>query len=284
MAVLRILDTLPMYVAAQEGLFEKHGVRVEFIPVGSAPERDSILNTGQADGMINEIVSTLFYNKDEPVVQIVRFARVATAEHPMFHVLASQASGITTVEGLEGAKVGISQGTVIEYITDRLLEAEGLEPGAVEAVAVPGIPDRMTLLSSGELQAAVLPDPFSFLAMQSGAVVVVDDSSHPEFGHSTITFRTEVIEAQPEAVRAFLAAIEEATALINADPGKWTGLLVERELVPAPLQGTYEIGPYPTAGVPSAEQWNDVLAWARDKGLIDKDVSYETSVNAGFLP
>jgi ABC-type nitrate/sulfonate/bicarbonate transport system substrate-binding protein len=32
MALLPILDNLPMYVAQQEGLFEKHNVKVEFIP------------------------------------------------------------------------------------------------------------------------------------------------------------------------------------------------------------------------------------------------------------
>ena len=47
-AVLPIIDTLPMYVAEAEGLFAKHGVTVEFIPVASAPERDQLLAAGQA--------------------------------------------------------------------------------------------------------------------------------------------------------------------------------------------------------------------------------------------
>jgi len=51
-AVLPIIDTLPMYVAQQEGLFEKHNVSVAFVPVASAPERDQILSAGQADGAI----------------------------------------------------------------------------------------------------------------------------------------------------------------------------------------------------------------------------------------
>ena len=35
-AVLPILDALPMYVAQQEGLFADHDVIVEFVPAGSA--------------------------------------------------------------------------------------------------------------------------------------------------------------------------------------------------------------------------------------------------------
>jgi aspartate/methionine/tyrosine aminotransferase len=41
---------------------------------------------------------------------------------------------------------------------------------------------------------------------------------------------------------------------------------------------------FPTASVPSQDQWDDVLAWAKEKALVTKDVSYSESVNDGFLP
>ncbi len=233
-AVLRILDTLPMYVAQQEGLFDAKGITVEFIPAASAAERDQIITAGQADGMINEVVSTLLYNKDQIQIQIVRFARTATPTSSQYSVLAAQQSGITDVQGLKGVEIGISQGTVIEYITDRLLEAEGLAPEDINIVAVPKIDVRMNLLGTGELKAATLPDPFSSLALQQGAVLVTDDTRHPEYGYSTISFRKPVIDEHPEAIKAFLAAIEEATALINADPTKYENVLTEQKLIPHP--------------------------------------------------
>ena len=116
-ATLPILDTLPMYVAQQEGLFEKHGVTAEFVPAASAAERDQIFAAGQVDGMINDGISTLFYNQDQPQIQVVRFARTATSTFPQYIILASAQSGIDSVEGLKGVEIGISQGTVIEYIT-----------------------------------------------------------------------------------------------------------------------------------------------------------------------
>jgi len=72
MALLPIVDNLPMYVAQQEGLFEKNNLSVELIPVASAAERDQVVNAKQADGMINELISTLLYNKDQVQVQVVR--------------------------------------------------------------------------------------------------------------------------------------------------------------------------------------------------------------------
>ena len=64
-AALPVLDTLPMYVAEQAGLFEQQNINLEVIPAGSAPKRDELINAGQADGMINEVMSTIFYNRDE---------------------------------------------------------------------------------------------------------------------------------------------------------------------------------------------------------------------------
>ncbi len=204
-----------MYVAQQEGLFKKHNVNVEFIPVGSAAEHDQVIVAGQADGMINETISTLLYNKDNPQIQIVGFSRTATPTASQYSILANGKSGITTPQDLKGIEIGISEGTIIEYITNRLLQAEGLTAEDIKTIAVPKIADRMSLLGSGELKAATLPDPLSSLAIQQGAVVVVDDTKHPEYGYSTYSFLIPVIEKNPEAVRGFLAAVNEASQMLN---------------------------------------------------------------------
>jgi NitT/TauT family transport system substrate-binding protein len=284
MAVLPILDNLPMYVADEQGYFADENLTVEFIPVNSAAERDQVIQAGRADGMINEILSTLFYNKDKPEITIVRYARVATPDYPQFRILASADSGITSVQDIIGQDIGISVGTIIEYTTDRLLQAEGLSSEDINTVSVPGIPDRMALLNSSELPAANLPDPLASLAMQGGATVVIDDSSYPEYGHSVISFRNEVVEENPEAIKRFLAAVEKAVADINADKDQFSGLLAERNLVPQPLLGSYEVPDFPTASVPPTSQWDDVLDWALSKGYIEGDVEYSSSVDDSYLP
>ncbi len=283
-AVLPILDALPMYVAQTNGYFNSEGVEVEFIPVSSAAERDQVMSAGQADGMINDLISTLLYNQDETQIQVVSFARTATPEFPQFSILAAKDSGINDVEDLKGVEIGISEGSVIEYTTDRLLEAEGFTPLEISTIAVPSISVRMSLLDSGELSAANLPDPLSSLAIQGGAVPILDDTSHPEFGNSLISFRTSVIEANPEAIRGFLAAVERAAEEINADPSKWDDLLTEQNLVPAPLIGSYKIPSFPTGKVPNKSQWDDVVAWGLEKGLITERISYDESVIADYLP
>jgi len=283
-AVLPVLDTLPMYVAAEEGLFTKNGLEVELIPVASAPERDQLIASGQADGMMNEALSTAYFNRDAVNAQVVRFARAASPGHALFSILASKQSAIETADDLKGVEIGISQGTIIEYLTDRLLQAEGFSETEIATIAVPKIDERMNLLGTGSLSAAMLPEPLTTLARLNGARLILDDASHPQYSFSTITFRKPVIDQSPAAVRDFLAAIEQAVELINTNPEKYEDLMVQKQVVPPALQGQFKAPTFVTAGVPSEAQWNDMIAWALEKGLLEKPVSYADSVNASFLP
>ncbi len=283
-AVLPIIDTLPMYVAESEGLFAKHGVTVKLVPVASAPERDQLLAAGQADGTINETLSVMLFNKDTVQMQAVRYALRPVEGYGHFFILASSKSGITDAQGLKGIEIGVSQGTVIEYVTERLLQAEGLTSDEIKTIAVPKIPDRMALLGSGELSAAVLPDPLASLAVSQGAVNVLDDSRHPEYGFSIYSFRKETIENNLKAVQAFLAAVDESVSLINTDSTKYTSLLSDKGLVPPPLMESFKIPPFPASAVPTKEEWDDALGWAKEKGMLTVDVSYEESVNGSLLP
>ena len=254
--------------------FEKYNVILEAIPAGSAPKRDELINAGQADGMINEVMSTIFYNRNETQVQIVRYARTATADSPVFFVLAASQSGMTSVDQLKGVEIGVSKGTIIEYLTDRILQAEGFSQNEINTIAVPDIGQRMALLGSGELNAATLPDPLASLVMQQGAVMVIDDSSHPEYSHSTISFSKDFIDENPEAVRGFLAAWEEAVESINANPQNYNDLMVELKLVPAPLVGNFSVPNFVIADVPTQAQWDDAVNWVIEKGFEAGQASY----------
>jgi NitT/TauT family transport system substrate-binding protein len=283
-AALRILDSLPLYVAEAEGIFAANGVDVEILPVGSAPERDQLIAASQADGMINEVMSTLFANRDSVTVQVVRICRAADANNAVFSILAGKETGVTDLDGLTAVENGISQATIIEYVVDRLIEAEGYDTEIYPKVNIPSIPDRLALLNSGELGAATLPDPAATIARSNGAVVVIDDSSHPEYGYSTIAFRKAFIENNPDTVRRFLKAIEEAVELINQDPAIWTSLMVEREILPPPLADTFVISNFPPASIPTQEQFADAVAWAKEKGLLTGDPPYSETIVGEYLP
>lgn len=283
-AVLPVLDSLPLYVAQENGYFKDAGLEVELIPVGSAPERDQLMQSGQIDGMLNEVVTTLYYNREGAKIKMVRFARVATADYPVFRILAAKDSGIMSVDDLKGVPIGVSEGTIIEYMADRVLSNAGLIAEEIQKIAVPKIADRTALLESGELKAAVMPDPLASLLMQKGAVMIIDDTTLPEVSNSVYSFNMDTINNSPEAVKAFLAAVEKAVLEINNNKESYTNLMVELNLVPTAIIGSYPIPDFPLASVPSEAQFADALTWASAKNLVTPDLLYIDNVDSSFLP
>jgi NitT/TauT family transport system substrate-binding protein len=283
-AMLPILDALPMYVAMAQGYFAAQNINVQVVPAASAAERDQLIQAGQADAMINDLVSTLFYNRDHTSIAVVRFARTASSKFAQYFILAGGTSGITDVNGLKGVPIAISDGTVIAYITDRLLQAEGLSQADIKTVAMPKIADRLAALSGGTVKAATIPDPTAAAAMAAGAKVIVSDAAHPQYGNSVLSFTADFVGKNPDTVRGFLAAWEKGVADVNADKTKWNTVLSTNNLLSPALLGKYTLPDYPTASVPTEAQFKDVNDWAKQKGLLSVDVSYAQSVNATFLP
>jgi NitT/TauT family transport system substrate-binding protein len=283
-AMLPILDALPMFVAQAKGYFAAEGINLEVVPVASAAARDQLMQAGQGDAMVNDLISTLFYNKDAKTLVVVRYARTATPSFGQYFILAGPGTGITDAAGFKGVEIAISEATTIQYVTERLLAAEGLTPDEIKTVAIPNIVDRMTALANGTVPAAAMPDPAAAGAIASGATIVLSDAKHPELGHSELSFSAEFVAAHPEAVRGFLAAWEKAVADINGDKTAWKELLTANKLLSDQLIDTYTLPDYPTAAVPTEAQFRDVNDWAKANGLIDKDLAYADSVDAQYLP
>lgn len=284
LALLPVLDVLPFFAAEQEGYFTEEGVAVKALPVSSALERDQLLQAGEADGFMGELAAAAFFNRQDTRLKVVMTARKSYADAPVFRILAAPRSDIATPQDLAGVPVAISENTIIEYITDRLLQAEGLDPSRIASQSVPAIPERFQLLMEGKIPAATLPDPLAQSAMAAGAAAVVDDSAHPEFAVTILAFSTDALERDQESIRRFLRAWARGASDINGDPEAYRGLLLQKVRVPKNVQETYVIPPFPIGEIPTVQQWEDVVAWLRDKGLLEGESPYGRSVTAELLP
>lgn len=280
--VLPITDVVPFYVAEQQGYFLKQGLNIELVPAASAAERDQMMAAEQIDGQVSDLVATVLFNAKSPKLKIVRVARAAFPNAPQFWLLAPKDSAIKSVQDLKGKEIAVSQNTVIEYITQRMLEREGLAPSEIKTTNVPAVPTRLQLVQQNQVTAATLPDPFASLAILGGARVLVDDTKYPEYSLSVITFRNDVLTQRAGDVKKFLAAYDQAIADIRATPDKFRNILIERGRVPDQLKDKYQFPPFPPPSVPTQAQWDDVVKWALERKLITAPVTYESSVDASF--
>ena len=283
-ALLPIPDVLPFHLAQAKGYFAAEGISVEGLPVFSSIDRDQLMQAGQLDAMLTELTTTANFNRDRIRVKIVCIARSPLSGYPLFRILASPGSGIKTVSDLAGMSIGISKNTVIEYVTDRLLAAKGLDPKNIVKKSVPVIPERYQLLLQGQIKAATLPEPLASSALASGAAQIIEDSANPRYSISVISFSVAALKHKPEAVRAFVKAWDRAVADINASPGTYRPLMLKKIRVPKNISESVSIPLFPRSKVPDAGQWADVMDWMISKGLLDKPVPYMDSVTTEFLP
>lgn len=281
--VLPITDVVPFYIAQELGYFKQQGLTVELVPAGSAAERDQMMITQQIDGQLNDLVSTVLFNAQSPRIKIVRMARTSFPNAPEYWILVPKESPVKSVQDLRGKEIAVSQNSVIEYLTYRLLELEGIPTSEIKTTNVPQIPTRLQLLQQNQVAAATLPDPLASLAILQGAKVAIDDTKHPEVSQSDISFRIDIVEKRPEDIRKFLVAYDKAIQDIRTRPDQFRNILIEQGRVPDPLKDKYQFPPFPDPTIPTKAQWDDVVKWAMERKLITAPVSYESSVDGGFV-
>ena len=284
LALIPVLDTIPIYIALQNGYFKEQGLNVETVPVKSPQERDVLLQTGQVDGVLTDLQGVGLLNKDAVKVKAVATARRPFPNAPLFRILASPKSDIQTPADLKGVEIGISNNTIIEYLTDKMLAAEGLAPDEIKKIEVGAITVRFEQLMNGNIKAAVLPDPLAQGAIAAGAKLIVDDSKYQDLSQSVLVFQDAALKAKPESIRKFLAAWEKAAREVNANPDKYRAVLMEQGRVPQSIQESYTMPPFPESGVPSQTEVADVTAWLKAKGLVGRDIPYSDMVDTSFLP
>lgn len=283
-ALLPILDVLPYYVADTKGYFKKMDLNVKAIPVGSALERDQLMQAGEIDGMLNEMITTANFNRETIRVKIVIAARKAYPDTPLFRILSSPGSQIDAPKELAKKPIGVSRNTIIDYITERLLSEEGVVRDDIKTRSIPVIPERYQLLVQGQIQAATLPDPLAQSAMMAGAGLVMDDSKYPHFSMSVLTFGIEPLDDRSHDIRLFLSAWNQAVIDINKDPEAYRDLVLKHIRVPKNVQNTFNIPIYPQGEIPTPSQWEDIMDWMISRGLLSHPLPYEGSITSNFLP
>src|SRR5690606_6544581 len=91
--VLPVMNTMPLYVAAQQGFYEQHGLTVELVPLESARDRSIGLQTGQLGVGNNDVMGAVLQVASGDELKIVKHDSFA-AGVPFFSIVTSADSGL----------------------------------------------------------------------------------------------------------------------------------------------------------------------------------------------
>ncbi len=265
-------DSIPFIIAAERGYFAEEGVEVELVPFKSAMERDAALQSGNLDGAISDLLAVIFARSGG-------FALHATSyTDGNYNLVASGNTGISTATNLHGKEIAISRNTIIEYVTDEILAVNGLSEREVSKVVIPQIPVRLEMLQSGNLAAAVLPEPMASVAVASGSRYVTG-SGELGINPGVIVFADSAINEKADSIRAMYRAYNKSVEYLNHAPrAEYIDLVMEKSGFPAPARDALELKPYRPAGLPAEKDVEEAVHWVKHKELAG-DYRYDDLVS-----
>lgn len=267
--VMPDLDSIPLIIAGHNGYFEEEGIKVDIQHFKSAVDRDSALQTGNLDGAISDMLAVAFFNDNNFNVKIT------SKTDGDFKLIAGKNTNIEKTVQVKGKSIGISKNTIIEYLTDKMLEASNINPDEIEKVVIPKIPERLEMLKNNKLDAAVLPEPLASVAVSSGGIVL-SDSDELGINPGVMIFTQKAIDAKKDEIKAFYRAYNKAIEyLINENREKYIDIIIKEAGFPESVRDSLTLPGYTKAVMPSEKELEEVIEWLKSKNLVTNDFKYD---------
>ncbi len=214
-----------LYMKAEGTLAEALGddVSVTWTAFNAGPAEVEALFSGDIDiGYIGPVPAITANVRSDGDVSILSGATLAGAE-----LLRAAGSDIEEVADLDGKTVAIPQiGNTQHLCLLKLLEDNGLstteEGGTVNVAAVDNA-DVRNMMDQGNIDAALVPEPWGSTLEESGAEIVLDYDEVYRGGDypvAVVVVRNDFLKDNPELVKKFLKAHEETTGYISENSGE----------------------------------------------------------------
>jgi NitT/TauT family transport system substrate-binding protein len=204
---------LPLWIAKEKKLYEKHGVGVELVYVGSSSIAIAALYSGNLDvvagGGVGGIASYLQGYKDVAV-----FASLNNRLN--FFVYAHPS--IADVNGLRGKRLGVSRfGGVGDFAARFFLKRAGLDPRKdVAMIQVGSQLELIPALARGAIDAGTLAVPQNYAAKKLGYRELADlTQSGARYASNAFLSKRSFLVDNRARMEAFLRAVTEAIHFIK---------------------------------------------------------------------
>lgn len=270
--VMPSVDHLPLLMGIEQHYFDSLGLDLELTPFTSPMERDAALQAGEIDGTISDYTTIMIQQSKGLPVQML------FATNGMFEMLVGAESGIKTIQDLKSKRIGLSSNTVIEYATDEMLSRAGLQPSDVEKVEVQKIPLRLEMLAKGEIDAAVLPQPFVGLGLTRGLTILSASNEAQTFPITGLAIDTVRTKDKATALDKLVQGYNLAVDYLNStDKAQWAPiaarlLKVDEQVILSAGFSSFNKAQSPLA-VDNPHRYivGNVAKWLGAKGLVPSE-------------
>jgi NitT/TauT family transport system substrate-binding protein len=280
----RVGNYLPLLLAADQGIFKKHGLDPELVLLTGSTGMAALLS-GQVQ--IAQIGGSEVVSAEAGGSDLVVSGNLGAVSSYVFIV----SPDIETLDQLKGKQVGISSvGGSADIATRTSMIHFGLDPDKdITIVAMGSLQNRTAGLQNNAIQAAPANPPDSFLLQRQGFRVLfnVADLGIPT-ANATIVAQRSWVSQHPDLYQAWNDSLVEAIALAKAKPE--VGLPVMKTFLQSDddelMRETYDfwintVLKEPPSVVP--EQFADTLSALGANNPKMKDVDVKSIIDPSFI-
>ena len=170
-AVTPTLDCLPLYVAEQEGWFEREGVSVQLRPYTAQMDQDTALLRGHVEGMTSDRIRLDWIR--EQGMEVKEVAETSLK----WQLVTNKTARIKLLKQLDDKMLAMTRRSATDMLAQRIVDSAGLLPERVFRIQVNDVNVRLSMLENGIMDALLLPEPQATQARLQGHPVLLDTDS-----------------------------------------------------------------------------------------------------------
>jgi len=239
---LRIVMSLPTYVAFEKGFFSDEGLKVELVPFNSGTEIIDALMAGRIDANCGSSSTGHWFAAQaapDRFKMFVIYGTTSKEKDNTFVVVVKKGSSIKDLQGLKGKTIGTFPGATSVSLA-RLAVATQVDPKEVTFTEVPP-PNLVPALAAGKIDAFFTPEPLGMIAVAQGIGEYMMKSPlnllHLEDGvpGGAFSFTTDLVTNRPDVAEKVKKAIDKAIDYISENDNEVRPILAKYTGLPEPV-------------------------------------------------
>jgi len=201
-----------VYVAEDQGFFEKNGLEVTIKDCESGKAAADALIDGEVD--ISTSAGFVFVSNSFDYPDLRVFGTVATAQ--VKELIARKDKGITTIDDLRGKKIGVTTKSGAEFLFGVFLVFNALSYEDIELVDL-GPSDMVKAISNGDIDAAFIWDPYLYNIKKELGDNAISWPGGEDF-YFVLLAKEDWIVKNPAAAERFMKSVLEAEDYVKENP------------------------------------------------------------------
>lgn len=203
----------PIYIADRKGYFRDEGLAIDMTYTNSNPAVAQQVVGGNFD------IGVTTYETGVRAIMGQAPIHITGSLMRAFPYMVMASPGVNGPRDLRGKTVVLTLAkSILTVFWNRWLVENGMKPADIDQVYDPATPNRFAALKSRSVQAAVLSQPFDWIAAAEGYVKILDlGAKVRDYGFTAFVARDDWLAKNGPVMKGFLRAVSRGVPFLD-DP------------------------------------------------------------------